>query len=279
MKKLLITGASGFLGSRIAAFYKDKYHILAPSHTEMDITDTKSVERYFCSNKPDFVIHCAAISQIPVCEQKPEFSWKVNVTGSENIAKTASQYSAKCILCSSDQVYCGSIQSLCNSENDPLNPHNIYGKEKFFAEKSCLQLNKDSVHLRLSWMYDAYSSSTSSRNDFTRQIINSIISATALTLSTNDKRGISDVWEVIKNIEKTFELPGGIYNFGSPNDKNTYQTALHIFTTLDYDTSLLQKTAFETARNLTMNQEKINHFGIYFSSTTDAVIRCLKQIH
>lgn len=279
MKKLLITGASGFLGSRIAAFYKDKYHILTPGHTEMDITDAASVEHYFRSNKPDFVIHCAAISQIPLCEQKPEFSWKVNVTGSENIAKTASQYSAKCILCSSDQVYCGSIQLLCNSESDPLNPNNIYGKEKYFAEKSCLQLNKDSVHLRLSWMYDAHSSSTSSRNDFTRQIINSVISATALTLSTNDKRGISDVWEVIKNIEKTFELPGGIYNFGSPNDKNTYQTALHIFTTLDYDTSLLQKTAFETARNLTMNQEKINHFGIYFSSTTDAVIRCLKQIH
>lgn len=43
MKKLLITGASGFLGSRIRDFYEGQYEICTPSHTEMDITDRKSV--------------------------------------------------------------------------------------------------------------------------------------------------------------------------------------------------------------------------------------------
>ena len=43
MKKLLITGASGFLGSRIVDFYTGSYEILAPSHHELDITDAQHV--------------------------------------------------------------------------------------------------------------------------------------------------------------------------------------------------------------------------------------------
>lgn len=37
MKKLLVTGASGFLGSRVAGFYRKKYEVYAPFHREMDI--------------------------------------------------------------------------------------------------------------------------------------------------------------------------------------------------------------------------------------------------
>lgn len=279
MKKLLVTGASGFLGSRIAAFYKEKYLILAPSHAEMDITDEKSVDQYFAYHKPDFVVHCAAISEIPICEKEPELSWCINVTGSQNIARSSAKYAAKCILCSSDQVYCGNTQTSPNSESDTLNPYNVYGKEKAHAEQTCLKLNKDSVHLRLSWMYDAQAPDTYSRNDFIRQIRTCVTVGEVLKLSTNDKRGITDVWDVVRNIEKTFNLPGGIYNFGSPNEESTYQTTLHIFESLHYDTSLLQAISYDTSRNLTMNQEKINHFGISFSSTKDAAIRCLKDIY
>ena len=182
MKKLLITGASGFLGSRIAEFYKEKYLILAPSHAEMDITNEESISRYFKQCKPDLVIHCAAISDTGTCEKNPDLSFTVNVTGSENITKASSLFDVKCILCSSDQVYCNSAYENANFETDIVTPHNIYGKHKLAAEHSCLTLNADSVHLRLAWMYDSKIDMKAPRNDFAKQLLRSINEKSDLAL-------------------------------------------------------------------------------------------------
>ena len=127
---MLITGASGFLGSRVAQYYKDKYEVLTPSHSEMDIADESSVMQYFKKARPDFIIHCAAISDVGRCEREPELSWNINVVGTENVVKAAKEISAKCVCCSSDQVYIGSMCIEAHQEDEVLAPTNVYGKEK-----------------------------------------------------------------------------------------------------------------------------------------------------
>lgn len=275
MKKMLITGASGFLGSRLVAYYKEKYEILSPSHGDMDITDEESVERYFSVKRPDIVVHCAAISDTGLCEREKELSWKVNVTGSEHIAKCAKKYQVKCVMCSSDQVYCGSEKTGAHSEDEKIAPYNVYGKDKAYTEQSCLQINEESIHLRLAWMFDGREET--GRNDFLKQIRDCVSEQREWKLPNNDKRGITDVWEVVKNMEAVFLLSGGIYNFGAPNTHSTYETAAEVFRELNYDTSLLCEFSYERARNLTMAQEKINACGIYFSSTEQALIKCLQK--
>lgn len=277
MKKILLTGASGFLGCRILTYYKEKYQIFAPTHSEMNISDLDSILQYFEKHQPDIVIHCAAISDTGTCEKNPDLSFTVNVTGSENMAKASLLFGAKCILCSSDQVYCNSTYENANFETDIVTPYNVYGKHKLAAEHSCLTLNTDSVHLRLAWMYDSKIAMAAPRNDFAKQLLCSINEKSNLALPINDKRGIADIWEVVKNIEKTFDLPGGVYNFGSPNHKSTYETALSVLDTLHCDTSYLKKKVYDNARNLSMSQGKLNSYDIHFSSTEDALIRCLKK--
>ncbi len=280
MKTLLLTGASGFLGSRIANFYKEKYHIYAPTHNEMDITNEESVEAAFAKYRPDIVVHCAAISDVGLCEKEPEKSWKINVDGSIHIAKAAAKVQAKCVICSSDQVYFGNSVEEAHREEEELHPLNLYGQEKLKAEKECLKVNPDSVLLRLSWMYDTQTMHEGEHSDFFRTLLPKIRNREKLIYPVYDKRGITDVNEVIRNLEKTFEIAGGVYNFGAPNHNSTYETVYEVLTNAGLGTEQLQKNeeAFRNdPRNLCMSQDKVKSYGIVFASTVNRLSENIKR--
>ena len=107
MKKIAVTGASGFLGRRVARYYKKNYEVVTPTHREMDICREEQVREILTAIKPDIVIHCAAISDVGVCERNQEDSYAYNVLGMLHIARICREIGAVCILCSSDQVYFG----------------------------------------------------------------------------------------------------------------------------------------------------------------------------
>lgn len=97
-----------------------------------------------------------------------------------------------------------------------------------------------------------------------------------LRYPVHDIRGITDVNEVVENFEKAFDLKSGIYNFGSPNDRNTYETVRAMFKELGWDTDRIGKNeeAFaERPRDISMAQEKLNACGIVFSPTVETLIR------
>lgn len=276
MRRLLVTGASGFLGNRIANFYSGKYEVYAPAHAEMDITDEESVLAAFGSFHPDFVIHSAAISDLAMCEKEPEKSWRINVDGSRNIAAASAKFHAKCLLCSSDQVYFGSKVNGLHNEDEIVDPVNLYGKGKRRAEEDCLNENPECVLLRLSWMYDIRTKNRHEHSDFFRTLISKLGTSEALSYPIYDVRGITDVNEVVCNLEKALELPGGIYNFGSANDRNTYETVLAMFEELNWDVKRLVRNeeAFASnPRNISMSPKKLNDSGIFFSSTLEALVR------
>lgn len=283
MKKLLVTGASGFLGSRVVEHYAGKYEVYAPGHRKMDITDKGSVARALGNFQPDVVIHCAAVSDVGRCEKEPEYSWSINVDGSVNIAEASKDAGAKCILCSSDQVYFGQNASLscaARREDEALDPIPFYGKEKWKAEQECLKANPDCVLLRLSWMYSLEAGREGEHGDFLRTLLSQIRAKSTIKAPVYDRRGITPVYEVVENLEKVFEVPGGVYNFGSPNGKGHYETVCEVFQNVGLDIGRLQENreAFcQNPRNISMCQEKINHYNIFFSSTQEALSRDLPQ--
>lgn len=273
MKKILITGASGFVGSRAVNYFRGKYEVYAPRHREMDITDEESVYAVFERFRPDHVIHCAAVSDIGRCEREPERSWEINVDGSRNLAKASARYGAKCLVCSSDQVYQGKGP---HREEERIEPPNLYGREKKRAEEECLRENPECVVLRLSWMYDVHRENRAEHGDFFTGLLSGLNDTEIVRYPIYDIRGITDVNEVVSNMEKAFALKGGIYNFGSSNDKNTYETVRIMFEKLGWDRKRIGKNEEAFAgqpRDISMDQRKLNACGIVFTPTAEALIR------
>jgi dTDP-4-dehydrorhamnose reductase len=279
MQKILVTGASGFVGSRFVERWRYDFSLLTPSHAELDITDQESVERFFIDNAPQVVVHLAALSNTWYCEQNPDESYKVNVQGVCNLAQAAMRYGAKFIFFSSDQVYNGNSECGPLSESVDVMPENVYGRHKLEAERMALELNPGTVALRASWMYDKPREGMPLHDNFVQIITNSVNEHRPMIFPVREYRGITWVREAVEYLPATFNLEGGVYNYGAPNTMNTYETACCYCEMLAglKSGALLQpdyERYVQHERNLSMSVDKIFRASggtIFFSSTIDGL--------
>lgn len=281
--KVLVTGGSGFLGRRAKRRFEELgWQVLAPGHRELDITDGEAVREWFRANRPEAAVHTAAVSDTGVCQQRPAWSEKINVDGTVNIAEACRETGAKLIFCSSDQVYFGSTVPGPHRENEDVVPGNVYGCQKLRAERRCLEILPETVCLRLSWMY-ARDSFPGEHGHFLATL-KAALEEEALPLSwpVYDRRGLTDVSDVTGALTRALVLPGGIWNFGSGNDRNTFDTVKAVLEALGHSRGLERltpnRTAFADApRDITMDLSGLEAQGIRFPKTEDALLRALKD--
>ena len=276
MSKVLITGAQGFLGVRLALYLKETYEVKACSHSDLDITDEHQLLEVFQKFSPDYVVHCAAISDTGYAQQHPDASWAINVVGTENVAKASVAVGAKLIYMSSDQVYNGTAELGALSEFCPLAPNSVYGQHKLEAEDRVRAVSHDAVGLRLTWMYDLVDSPYKLNRNILVNLHNAVEQAQKLSVATREYRGVTYVWDVISRIQDCFNLPGGIYNFGCENPLNSYETFLAIAKLMHVDAPeeiILKDTERfpKHPRNLSMDIAKLRIHGIDFPETLEGV--------
>lgn len=283
--KILITGSSGFVGSRLADYYQRKYEVWAPSHKELDFTDEKRALEDVKSFSPDVVVHCGAISDVNACGQNPELSCAVNVKGPQYLARACAQVGARFVFCSSDQVYfrrqlpeeSAADFLMPHREEEALAPLPLYGQHKRMAEQCALEEQPDSVILRLTWMYGKLTEAElkKGRRNLLTILEEAVQMQRPVTFSETDHRGVTDVAEVVRNMEAAWQLPAGIYNFGSSNDTNMYETVWRAMAAVGQE-GLVRKGEGGALRNLTMDTEKLKDGGIMFSGSSEGLQAFIK---
>jgi dTDP-4-dehydrorhamnose reductase len=161
--KLLITGAGGLFGSRLAELALRKNHEIysayrqhLPSYgipLQLDVSDKNQVENALRKVHPDAVVHAAALTDVDECELNKELAWKINVDGTENIAKSCKKYHAFLIHMSTDYVFNG--EKGAYRETDKPDPINNYGLTKLAAEEHVKNLIDEYCIARPSVIYGA----------------------------------------------------------------------------------------------------------------------------
>jgi dTDP-4-dehydrorhamnose reductase len=154
--KILVAGAGGQLGHDFCELLREKpVELLALNSRQMDLRQPRSVADQVMQSAPDWVVNCAAYTQVDRAEQEPELAFAVNRDGARALAQAAAAAGAWMLQLSTDFVFSGS-RSEPYKEDDATGALGVYGQSKAEGESAVLEACANSVVLRTSWVYGAH---------------------------------------------------------------------------------------------------------------------------
>ncbi len=146
LKKIVITGGDGRFAQILRRDNK-KLNILYPKKTDLNILDINSIKKYLKKNKPQYLIHAAALSRpMNIHDKQISKSIDLNIIGTSNIVKVCSDFKIKLIYFSTGYVYEGRVGNY--KETDPILPVNNYAWSKLGGE-CAVSMYKHSLILRI----------------------------------------------------------------------------------------------------------------------------------
>ena len=151
--KVLVTGVKGQLGYDVVRELQKRGHeAVGVDIDEMDITDAAAVERVMTEVQPDAVIHCSAYTAVDRAEEDTEICRRVNVDGTENIAKICKKLDCKMLYLSTDYIFSGDGERPWEPD-DEASPLNAYGQSKYDGELALKKYVEKYFIVRISWVF------------------------------------------------------------------------------------------------------------------------------
>lgn len=149
--KIAITGTEGQLGGALMRKLSFDHTIIPLTIYDFDITDRSNTAR-LADQKPDLVIHCAAMTDVDGAARDPMLAFKVNAFGTQNIALACQRCNAAMVYISTNEVFDGT-KAAPYLETDAPSPINAYGKSKLAGEWYTQHLLQKFYIVRTTWLY------------------------------------------------------------------------------------------------------------------------------
>jgi dTDP-4-dehydrorhamnose reductase len=220
MKKLLVTGASGFLGYNVCAVARDSWDVFGTFHKhpmamdnvktlQVDLADQEPLSIILRDIRPDAVIHCAANPDPNYCQQNPATSYRNNVQASIVVASLCAKQGIACVYTSTDLVFGGDrapYDELC-----PTGPISVYGEHKVAAEKGMTEAYPDVTVCRMPLMFgDAPPPAKS----FIQPMISALVNDRELRLFSDEHRTPVSGVTAARGLLLALEMSPGLLHLG-----------------------------------------------------------------
>lgn len=254
MKRLLITGTSGFLGYNLCKDLQDNFTVFGTRHdaqpacspadtVAMDLSGSlKPVEAFIGDQNIEAIIHCAAMSKAGPCSRNPDEARHINVYGTRGLAEIAARRRIPFIFISTDLVY--------NSGEGPhgeadADPHLVYSETKFDAELEAFKVCPRTVVLRAALIFG---NDDGVRGSFLRDNEQDLGAGKTLTLFTDQYR--TPVWsrDIAAAIRIVIdrELRSQVFNIGGDTRINRYDLGLKVAKIFGWNSEQMVPVAMET---------------------------------
>lgn len=233
--KVVITGSTGLVGSRVVELLNDDFTFIPLLQSEVDITNKESIASFIKNCDFDICLHLAAYTLVDRAEQEQTLARAINVEGTRNIFQSVRQKGKKFIYISTDYVFNGKSKDNVFYEDSVPNPVGTYGTTKYEGEKI---VGRDGMIVRISYPYRA---SFEQKQDFVRKIKSLLekgIPVSAITDSSMTPTFIDDIALGLKYL---------MINYSS-----------EIFHLVGTDTLSPFETVAIIARNFSLNQKLIS---------------------
>ncbi len=243
--RLLIVGATGFVGSRWTLAAEPHFEVWRGSRIAgeadrslaIDITDRPSVLEAFDRVRPQFVTHLAALSDIDRCERERDLAERINLQGTIHVAECCARSGARMLFTSTDAVFDGTKGIY--HEEDPPTPPNWYGQTKARAEKAVAELLPSATIVRLSLVLGR--SALGRGNSYLEKVTANLQAGNQIVSPTYEFRNPIDVGTLCAYLLELSSNPDarGIFHVGASDKMSRYELARAIATRLGAEPSLI----------------------------------------
>lgn len=226
MKRILVTGANGQLGSELKHIANNypQFDFLFTDRNILPIDQKAAVDQYFGEHKPDFCINCAAFTAVDKAETDQETAMNINGKAPGFLGAASSKVGARMIHVSTDYVFNGN-SSIPYKEDDQTDPVNYYGQTKLEGELNLLESNPDAIIIRTAWVYSEFG------NNFVKTMLRLMKERPAISV-VNDQVGsptyARDLAKLIMVIVEEENWKKGIYHYSNEGEISWYDFALQI---------------------------------------------------
>jgi len=283
-KKIIMTGGSGLVGSRLKELLSLHYDVSSVSlETGVDITKPETLESLLSETNGTVVLHLAAKADVDGCEKDKPLgengdAWRINVLGTENVVRVCEKGGFSLLYISTDFVFDGE-KSLSDgyTEVDRPSPINWYAMTKYEGEKRVLASSCPHLVLRIAY---PYRQEFIAKLDFARAILTRFRTGQEVKAITDHVMTPTYIDDIGQSIDLLIQNNAtGIYHVVGSSSLSPYAAAVVIASSFSIQDPHITKTTraeFFKDRaprpfNLTLKNDKIRQLGVVMKTFEDGL--------